>query len=212
VVASGSTIPKAAPHRDDGKRFVVRADEKLTAFVELEETISVCDQLCLTSRRGFSKLGGMNPSKVAVSLLFLTISLLLLGGCEGMPESNTPAFVPNPQPGAPIPGGLRIVSAHASPLFDDFGSTKTGTVNVHFNGAATKTVYVDVSARVPGSSFYTDVSGIDGVLRPGQTDCQVRIKVSLRDVSGDVQIPLKVTTRGSGAGEFETMTHYRGKP
>jgi hypothetical protein len=24
------------PHRDDGKRFVVRADEKLTAFVELE--------------------------------------------------------------------------------------------------------------------------------------------------------------------------------
>jgi hypothetical protein len=23
-------------HRDDGKRFVVRADEKLTAFVELE--------------------------------------------------------------------------------------------------------------------------------------------------------------------------------
>ena len=94
-----------------------------------------------------------------------------------MPESNTPAFVPNPQPGAPIPGGLRIVSAHASPLFDDFGSTKKGTVNVHFNGAATKTVYVDVKARVPGSSFYTDVSGVNGVLRPGQTDCQVQIKV-----------------------------------
>ena len=168
-----------------------------------------CD---LTSRRVFSKLGDMNPPKVAVSLLFLTLSVLLLGGCEGMPESNTPAYVPNPQPGAPIPGGLRIVSAHASPLFDDFGSTKKGTVNVHFNGAATKTVYVDVKARVPGSSFYTDVSGIDGVLRPGQTDCQVQIKVSLRDVSGDVQIPLQVTTRGSGAGEFETMTHYRGKP
>jgi len=26
----------AAAHRGDGKRFVVRADEKLTAFVELE--------------------------------------------------------------------------------------------------------------------------------------------------------------------------------
>jgi hypothetical protein len=25
-------------HRDDGKRFVARADEKLTAFVELEAT------------------------------------------------------------------------------------------------------------------------------------------------------------------------------
>jgi hypothetical protein len=27
------------PHRDDGKRFVVHADEKLTAFVELESAI-----------------------------------------------------------------------------------------------------------------------------------------------------------------------------
>jgi hypothetical protein len=26
-------------HRDDGKRFVVRADEKLTAFIELERAI-----------------------------------------------------------------------------------------------------------------------------------------------------------------------------
>ena len=26
-------------HRDDGKRFVVRADEKLTAFIELESAI-----------------------------------------------------------------------------------------------------------------------------------------------------------------------------
>jgi hypothetical protein len=26
----------ANAHRDDGKRFVVRADEKLTAFLELE--------------------------------------------------------------------------------------------------------------------------------------------------------------------------------
>jgi hypothetical protein len=26
-------------HRDDGKRFLVRADEKLTAFVELEAAV-----------------------------------------------------------------------------------------------------------------------------------------------------------------------------
>jgi hypothetical protein len=26
-------------HRDDGKRFVVRADEKLTAFLELESVV-----------------------------------------------------------------------------------------------------------------------------------------------------------------------------
>jgi hypothetical protein len=36
VDSSGKTIWIADAHRDDGKRFVVRADEKLTAFLELE--------------------------------------------------------------------------------------------------------------------------------------------------------------------------------
>jgi hypothetical protein len=35
-VVNGRTIWIADAHRDDGKRFIVRADEKLTAFVELE--------------------------------------------------------------------------------------------------------------------------------------------------------------------------------
>jgi hypothetical protein len=35
VDATGRTIFDADAHRDDGKRFVVHADEKLTAFVEL---------------------------------------------------------------------------------------------------------------------------------------------------------------------------------
>jgi hypothetical protein len=34
--SEGRTIWIADAHRDDGKRFVVHADEKLTAFVELE--------------------------------------------------------------------------------------------------------------------------------------------------------------------------------
>jgi len=33
------TIWIADAHRDDGKRFVVHADEKLTAFLELESAI-----------------------------------------------------------------------------------------------------------------------------------------------------------------------------
>ena len=149
----------------------------------------------------------MNPSKVAVSSLFLTISLLLLSGCEGMPptESNTPAVVPNPEPGAPIPGGLRIVSARATPLLDDSLFSKKGAVNVHFNGAATKTVYVDVSAQPPGKAFYTDVGM--ATLQPGQTDVQVPIKVDVREPA---QIPLKVTTRGA-TGEFLTTTYYGDK-
>ena len=37
--SDGSTIWIANPHCDDGKRFVVRADEKLTAFLELQRAI-----------------------------------------------------------------------------------------------------------------------------------------------------------------------------
>ena len=39
VDSHGRTIFVADAHRDDGKRFVVRADEKLTAFLELESAI-----------------------------------------------------------------------------------------------------------------------------------------------------------------------------
>jgi hypothetical protein len=39
IDSNGRTIFVADAHRDDGKRFVVRADEKLTAFVELEPAI-----------------------------------------------------------------------------------------------------------------------------------------------------------------------------
>ena len=39
VDLEGRTIWIADAHRDDGKRFVVRADEKLTAFLELESAI-----------------------------------------------------------------------------------------------------------------------------------------------------------------------------
>jgi hypothetical protein len=39
------TIWIAHAHRGDGKRCVVRADEKLTAFVELESVIRICGEL-----------------------------------------------------------------------------------------------------------------------------------------------------------------------
>jgi hypothetical protein len=39
--SQGRTIWIADAHRDDGKRFIVRADEKLTAFLELERAICI---------------------------------------------------------------------------------------------------------------------------------------------------------------------------
>jgi hypothetical protein len=37
----GRTIWIADAHRDDGKRYIVRADEKLTAFLELERAVCI---------------------------------------------------------------------------------------------------------------------------------------------------------------------------
>jgi hypothetical protein len=37
----GRTIWIADAHRGDGKRFVVRADEKLSAFLELERAVCI---------------------------------------------------------------------------------------------------------------------------------------------------------------------------
>jgi hypothetical protein len=39
IDSNGQTIFVVDAHRDDGKRFVGRADEKLTAFLELESAI-----------------------------------------------------------------------------------------------------------------------------------------------------------------------------
>jgi hypothetical protein len=36
IDSKGQTIFVADAHRDDGRRFIVHADEKLTAFLELE--------------------------------------------------------------------------------------------------------------------------------------------------------------------------------
>jgi hypothetical protein len=45
VDREGRTIFVADAHRRDGKCFIVHADEKLTAFVELETAIRTCGKL-----------------------------------------------------------------------------------------------------------------------------------------------------------------------
>jgi hypothetical protein len=44
IDSNGRTIWIADAHRDDGKRFVGRADEKLTAFMEVESAIRACNK------------------------------------------------------------------------------------------------------------------------------------------------------------------------
>jgi len=39
LIATGEQSGLLTQHRDNGKRFVARADEKLTAFIELESAI-----------------------------------------------------------------------------------------------------------------------------------------------------------------------------
>jgi hypothetical protein len=53
IDSNGRTIFVADAHRDNGKRFVVHANEKLTAFLELEAVIRTAAELFLTNRQDF---------------------------------------------------------------------------------------------------------------------------------------------------------------
>jgi hypothetical protein len=51
IDSNGRTIWIADAHRGDRKRFVVRADEKLTAFLELESVTRACGGVSLRKSR-----------------------------------------------------------------------------------------------------------------------------------------------------------------
>jgi hypothetical protein len=56
VDSQGRTIFVADAHRDDGKRFVGRSDDKLTAFWNWKRRFAILARACLTTGRDFSKL------------------------------------------------------------------------------------------------------------------------------------------------------------
>jgi hypothetical protein len=69
--AQGRTIWIADAHRDDGNRFILRANEKLTAFVELECAIRASDEsprkagtIRLSSRPNKSDYGSFPPNEL----------------------------------------------------------------------------------------------------------------------------------------------------
>jgi len=56
VDSEGRTIWIVDAHRDDGKRFVVRANEKLTAFLELEAAIRATKTIIRVSGKILHKM------------------------------------------------------------------------------------------------------------------------------------------------------------
>jgi hypothetical protein len=56
IDCKGRTIWIVDAHRDDGRRFIVHADEKLTAFLELGSAVCACGEFVSTGWRDFSKL------------------------------------------------------------------------------------------------------------------------------------------------------------
>jgi hypothetical protein len=63
IDSNGRTIFIADAHRDDGKRFVAHADEKLTAFVKLESAV----RQAVSTEADSGKVPPDHPSSFALS-------------------------------------------------------------------------------------------------------------------------------------------------
>jgi hypothetical protein len=65
--SNGRTIWIADAHRGDGKRFIVRADEKLTAFLELESAICACGEVAAAVLQRNATAAIVNVARVIAS-------------------------------------------------------------------------------------------------------------------------------------------------
>ncbi|PYK64901.1 MAG: hypothetical protein DME50_11310 [Verrucomicrobia bacterium] len=74
-ILAGRTIFVADAHRGDGERFLVRADEKFTAFLELEVAIRARG-FSLTYVSYFGSLGTQKQSWIGQGHQFLSVKRL----------------------------------------------------------------------------------------------------------------------------------------
>ena len=81
---NGRTIWIADAHRDDGKRFVVHAEEKLTAFLELESAIQAGGELPRQAGEIFPNSPDMKPSipPALITLALVCFALALHITCH----------------------------------------------------------------------------------------------------------------------------------
>ena len=85
--AAKSSSKGQRSHRDNGKPFVVHADEKLTAFLELEAAISACGELSRQFRVILLKLQlvakfGEKKVREALDPLITKCKLAMRGECD----------------------------------------------------------------------------------------------------------------------------------
>jgi hypothetical protein len=71
-------------HRHNGKRFIVSADEKPTAFLELESAIQAGGELPRQSQRDFSELPGYKTKhpQALITLALVCFALALHITCH----------------------------------------------------------------------------------------------------------------------------------
>ncbi len=65
--SNGRTIWIADAHRGDGKRFIVRADEKLTAFLGLESATCACGEVAAAVLQRNATAAIVNVARVIAS-------------------------------------------------------------------------------------------------------------------------------------------------
>jgi hypothetical protein len=83
-------------HRGDGKRFVVHADEKLTAFLELENCLRML-RVSITRRFGCSRnVLDRSRDGAQAAAMKATIRLFLAVLCLSAVADRTPAVSPAP--------------------------------------------------------------------------------------------------------------------
>jgi hypothetical protein len=132
--AHGRTTWIADAHRGDGKRFVVHADEKLTAFLELESAIrsatrgksACCENLPLVC-----SLAAGSRRRITVAFSFFPAPNSTPPNPSISPSSSVRAssFAPSPIPSTPIPResmqprqrscATRIADPHSGQTTDD---------------------------------------------------------------------------------------------
>ena len=153
----GRTIWIADAHRD-GKRYVVRADEKLTAFVELESAICACGEL---SRQAGEIFRNSPDMKTSIPPVLITIGLV----CFALVQ-NTQAVVPAPDggyPGGNTAEGQNALFSLTTDRFRGHDNTAIGEEALYSNDTGSENTAVGDAALFANTGIANTAIGKDAL-------------------------------------------------